>query len=268
MKGFALAAIAAFTLSAAPALAQATPGGFDEESFRVFTDARFGTGEPVYWYSAGTVRAYPSGEILFIMEGYDTARGEHVEGMERPTARQFNRKTYVYRDAETGEILREYNGNPVGTIAYDYQFITYELSDDGFLETVVEQGRAPRLQRFGPDRDMGVTRLGDTYVFTAPVFLDFPIPGTEARYEAWENYDFFVTPDADISHPLTLSWARYGALPAWAGGGPAIIHMVSWRLDRFEDVPERFRAYIEAEAPLWMQPPADLDEIRQLQGAQ
>lgn len=266
MKALALAALAGFAITSAPALAQGTPGGFDEDSFRVFTEARFGTGEPVYWYSAGTVRAYPSGEILFLMEGYDTARGEQVEGAERPTAHQFNRKTYIYRDATTGEILREYNGNPVSPIAYDYQFITYELSDDGFLETVVEQGRAPRLQRFGPERDMGVTRLGDTYVFSAPVFLDFPIPGTEMRYEAWENYDFFVTPDAEISHPMTLSWARYGALPPWAGGGPSIIHMVSWRIDNYKDVPERFRQYIEAEAPLWMTPPENLEEIRSLQG--
>jgi len=77
-----------------------------------------------------------------------------------------------------------------------------------------------------------------------------------------------VTPDADISDPLTLSWARYGALPAWAGGGPAIIHMVSWRLDTYEDVPERFRAYIETEAPLWMNPPEGLEEIRALQGVE
>ncbi len=246
--------------------AQATPGGFDQESFKVFTEARFGTGEPVYWYSTGTVRAYPSGEILFLMEGYDTARGEQVEAG-RPTARQFNRKTYVYRDVKTGEILREYQGKPVQSIAYDYQLITYSLADDGFVETSVEQGRAPRIQRFGPDRDMGVTRLGDTFVFTASVFLDFPIPGAPVRYQAWENYDFFVTPGAAISHPLTLSWARYGALPPWAGGGPAIIHMVSWRLDRFEDVPEGFRRYIETEAPLWRVPPRGLEEIRSLQAA-
>jgi hypothetical protein len=249
------------------ASAQGVPGGFDAESFKVFTEARFGTGEPVYWYSTGTVRAYPSGEILFLMEGYDTSRGEQVAGAPRPTARQFNRKTYVYRDVKTGEILREYQGKPVAPIAYEYQFITYALGEGGKLETSVEQGREPRIQRFGPDGDMGVTRLGDTFVFTAPVFLDFPIPGAPVRYQAWENYDFFVTPKANISHPLTLSWARYGALPPWAGGGPAIIHMVTWRLDRFEEVPEDFRRYIETEAPLWRAPPADLADIRRLQAA-
>lgn len=255
------------SLGSVPASAQGVPGGFDAKSFKVFTEARFGAGEPVYWYSTGTVRAYPSGEILFLMEGYDTSRGEQVTGADRPTAHQFNRKTYVYRDVKTGDVLREYQGKPVEPIAYEYQFITYALADGGKVETSVEQGRAPRIQRFGPDGDMGVTRLGDTYVFTAPVFLDFPIPGAPVRYQAWENYDFFVTPNAKLSHPLTLSWARYGALPPWAGGGPAIIHMVSWRLDRFEDVPAAFRQYIEREAPLWRAPPADLADIRRLQAA-
>lgn len=267
MRASILVALSLLGFSGSAVHAQAIPGGFDRQSFKVFTDARFGTGEPVYWYSTGTVRAYPSGEILYLMEGYDTARGEQVEGAERPTARQFNRKTYIYRDAKTGEILREYQGQPVQPIAYEYQLITYALADDGFVETSVEQGRAPRIQRFGPDRDMGVTRLGDTFVFTAPVFLDFPVPGAPVRYQAWENYDFFVTPGAAISHPLTLSWARYGALPPWAGGGPAIIHMVSWRLDRFEDVPEDFRRYIETEAPLWRAPPKGADEVRSLQAA-
>lgn len=253
------------SLGGVSASAQGVPGGFDAESFKVFTEARFGTGEPVYWYSTGTVRAYPSGEILFLMEGYDTSRGENVAEASRPTARQFNRKTYVYRDAKTGEILREYQGKPVSPIAYEYQFITFALGEEGRVETRVEQGREPRVQRFGPDSDMGVTRLGDTFVFTAPVFLDFPIPGAPVRYQAWENYDFFVTPNAAISHPLTLSWARYGALPPWAGGGPAIIHMVSWRVDRFEDIPAGFRQYIETEAPLWRSPPVDLADIRRLQ---
>ena len=106
-------------------------------------------------------------------------------------------------------------------------------------------------------------RVGDAVVFTAPVYLDFPIPGTEARYQAFENYDFFI--HADASLPNQLSWLRYGACPRWSGGQPCIMHLVTWRVDSFDDVPASLREWIEEEAPLWQQPPADLDEIRALQ---
>jgi hypothetical protein len=43
------------------------------------------------------------------------------------------------------------------------------------------------------------------------------------------------------------------------------MHLITWRIEDYGDVPESLRAYIEAEAPLWMNPPADLDEIRALQ---
>jgi hypothetical protein len=41
--------------------------------------------------------------------------------------------------------------------------------------------------------------------------------------------------------------------------------MVGWRVDRFEDLPASIREYVRTEAPLWMAPPKDLDEIRALQ---
>jgi hypothetical protein len=47
--------------------------------------------------------------------------------------------------------------------------------------------------------------------------------------------------------------------------GKAVIQMVGWRVDRFEDLPASIREYIKTGAPLWMAPPKDLDEIRALQ---
>ena len=250
-------------LLAAAGLVWSVPAsaGFDEELFETWVNARVGDGEPVYWYSIGTVRAYPSGELLFNMEGYDTARA-HRPDPEQPLVHQYNRKTYVFRDPQSNEILTEYDGQPVEPVAYPYQFITYALTDDR-LETWVEQGQGDRLSRMGPGYDISARRLGDAVVFTAPVYLDFPIPGTEARYQAFENYDFFI--QADASLPNQLSWLRYGACPRWSGGQPCIMHLVTWRVDGFEDVPASLREWIEKEAPLWQQPPADLDEIRALQ---
>lgn len=249
-------------LLASPAMAS----GFTPELFERWIDARVGTGEPVYWYSIGTVRAYPSGELLFTMEGYDTARVHRPES-EGALVHQYNRKIYVFRDPESGEILREYNGQPVEPIAYPYQFISYQLIDDT-VETFVEQGAGNAVRRIGPGRDIHARLLGDTAVYTAPVYLDFPIPGSGARYQAFENYDFFVQPETAVSEPHQLSWVRYGPAPRWAGGADVIMHMITWRIDDFADIPEGLRSHIEAEAPLWREPPADLAEIRALQAGE
>lgn len=241
-----------------------TASEFDRALFDTWIEARVGNGDPVYWYSIGSVRAYPSGELLFNMEGYDTARMYRPEAG-KPVAHQYNRKTYIFRDAESNEVLTEYNGNPVEPIAYPYQFITYELKD-GRLETWVEQGSGERMSRMGPGYDISARRLGDAVVFSAPVFLDFPIPGTDSRYQAFENYDFFIQQNASV--PGQLSWLRYGDCPRWSGSQPCIMHLVTWRVDGFDQVPETLRSWIETNAPLWKAPPVDLDEVRDLQQAE
>jgi hypothetical protein len=236
--------------------------GFDRDAFRAFVDMRTGTGEPLFWYCEGTVYEYPSGQPLMRMEGIDTARLWR-DPAEPGVAKQLSRKTFFYRDLDTGRVLTEFRGKPLAPIEYPYQFITYALRGDR-VQTFVEQGRAPRLQRIGPGDDMQVRRVRGDYVFTAPLFLDFPVPGAE-RYQAFENYDFIVSgkPGAD---PAThrLSWLRYGDLP---GAGRTVMHLVSWRVERYADLPAPMREYLESRARLWMQPPADIAEIRALQAA-
>ena len=115
---------------------------------------------------------------------------------------------------------------------------------------------------------MEVRRVRGDYVFSAPLFLDFPIPGGSAdvHYQAFEHYDFIVSGKANAD-PAThrLSWLRYGDLP---GAGKTVMHLVAWRIDRYEDLPKTMRNYLETRARLWMQPPKDIAEIRALQAAQ
>ena len=240
----------------------AAEDGFSREQYEKFVDMRTGgDGNPVYWYSTGTVKAYPSGELVATMEGFDTARVIR-EGIK---AHQLSRKTYIFRDPTTGELIREVNGEPVEPIKYPYQFITYGL-EDGLMTTVVEQGRAPRLQTIGPSKGgLTVRNIGDVSVFTAPLYLDFPLPNGE-RYQAFENYDFFIQPSSvDRDERYQLSWVRYGAAPPLNNGEPVIMHLVTWRVDSFEELPESMREFVLEEAPLWQEPPADMAEIRALQ---
>lgn len=238
-------------------------GGFDRASFDAWVRIRAGTGAPVFWYSEGTVRAFPSGELLAFLEGFDTARAHWPQPGE-PLAHQYNRKIYVFRDTKTGDVLKGADGAPVPPIAYPYQFISYRLAGDR-VETFVEQGAGARLTRIGPGGNMAVRRQGRTLVFTAPVYLDLPL-GPSARMQAFENYDFVVDPDAD-SATYVLSWLRTGEGPPALGGGPVVMHLLTRRHERFADMPERMRHYVETQAPLWRAPPADLAEIRRLQAA-
>jgi hypothetical protein len=261
MRLFCLSLFAGLAIMASPGPAGAQ--GFDLRSFETFVDARTGTGAPVYWYSVGTLRAYPSGELLASVEGYDTSRSDRPDPL-MPLARQFSRKIYIYRDAVTNAVLRERNGMAVTPVSYPYQLITYELNGDR-LQTFVEQGTGARLQRIGPGDTMQVRTIGDAYVFTAPLFLDFPVGDGTSRYQAFENYDFFIQAPGGASNPNQLSWVRYGDAPPWAGGGPAIMHLITWRIDAYDDVPRTLRDYIETDAPLWRAPPEGIDDIRRLQ---
>ncbi len=255
-------AIAALLLGLLPLQAPAT--GFDPATFQRWVEMRVGTGDPVYWYCVGTVYSYPDGKPLMRVEGIDTARLDRTLST-TGLAHQLSRKVFVYRDLATGSMLTEWNKRPLPPIAYPYQYITYELKGEK-LETFVEQGVAPRVQRIGPGTGIVTRRVGETLVFTAPLFLDFPTPSGE-RYQAFENYDFFVHPrSSGLTHPYQISWLRYGDLPG--GDGKSIMHMVAWRVDRYADLPESIRGYLESDAGrLWKEPPRDLAEIRRLQRA-
>jgi hypothetical protein len=261
MVRFLFAVMAGLLLFSSP---PAHARGFDRVAFDAWVSARAGErGETVYWYSIGTIRRYPSGELLFNMEGFDATRAYTPEKT-RPFAHQYNRKIYFFRDAQTNAIIREHNGRAVAPIAYPYQFITYELKGEK-LETFVEQGAAPRLQRLGPIDNMSVRRLGNTWAFTAPVFLDLAIPSTNRRIDAFENYDFFIQRGRGVKEQHQLSWMRYGDLPEALGGGKAIYHLITWRMERWNEIPHDLRAYVEANFPQWKDAPKDLAEIRALQ---
>lgn len=229
-------------------------GGFDRAAFDDWVRIRAGGGAPVFWYSEGTLRAFPSGRLIALMEGFDTARA-HWPDPAVPLAHQYNRKIYIFRDPVTGAVAGD-------AIAYPYQFISYALAGDQ-LETMVEQGAGARLQRIGPGRTMAHRMVGTNRVYTAPLFLDIPV-GPSARMQAFENYDFMADPAAPPDRWL-LSWMRTGQAPRWAGGGEAVMHLVTRRFEAFDTLPQGMRTYVRETAPLWQAPPADLADIRRLQ---
>ena len=260
----ALASCAA-TMAEAPVVfegteaAEPTPA---DDVLKVWVDARAGTGAPVHWVSEGGIYAYPSGEQLFGMIGFDSST---VIWPEKPGEKviHLTRKTFAYTDANTGEVITEYNGQKVEPIAYPYQMIEYRY-ENGRIYGDVTQGVGDRVQKIISEDGIAARQIGDTWAFTAAVFLDFPLP-TGAQYQAWENYDFFINPEGSIEEPHQMSWQRYGALPSWAGGEQAIYHLLSHRVEAEEDMPEQLLSWAQANKPQLLSPPADLAEIAAIQ---
>jgi len=50
------------------------------------------------------------------------------------------------------------------------------------------------------------------------------------------------------------------------GPGRSSMHGYFQRYDKYADVPDTLRAFVEEHAPMWKAPPVDMDEIRSLQG--
>ena len=258
--------IGAITAAISPSVAGSESAGSRDavdQTLRTWVDARAGTGAPVYWLAEGGVYAYPSGEKLFGMIGFDASTVIWPENPEDAVI-HLTRKTFTYTDPVSGEILTEYKGRAIDPIAYPYQLITYRMKD-GRIFGAVEQGVGDQVQKIESRNGMQVRRLGQgTTAVTASVFLDFPVAGG-SRYQAWENYDFFLHSDETVDEPHQLSWQRYGALPPFAGEGNAIYHLLSWRVESEDEFPPALLEWARKEAPLWLRPPADLDEVRALQ---
>lgn len=234
---------------------------FTPDLFAKFVEMRVGKGEPVYWYCVGELYSYPEGKLVARVEGVDTARFIKTES-NSTKAIQLSRKTFVYRDPATNEILREIDGKKVVPIEYPYQYITYELKD-GKLLSSVEQGKAPNVQRIGSTGTNRIKRYGSTIVFSAPLFLNFETP--RGKYQAYENYDFYYQLKGAGQFPYQLTWNRRGLLPPFFGGGDSVFQLVSYRVDKYEFLPKSMREYLEKDAPMWKEPPRDLKEIEELQ---
>ena len=264
----ALAPAAAASSGSATAPAAPAPAGTDARAaaspeLRLWVDARAGTGQPVHWVAEGGVYEYPSGRKLFGMVGFDSSRVIWPAKPGEPVV-HLTRKTFAYTDPVTGEVLREYNGKPVSPIAYPYQLITYRL-ENGEIMADVEQGTGKAVQTIKARDGVRYRPLGrDTTAFTASIFLDSPLP-SGGRYDAWENYDFFIHRAGTVDEAHQMSWQRYGGLPSWAGTGKAIYHLVSWRVESEAEFPPRILEWARTSMPMWLKPPADIAEVRRLQ---
>lgn len=253
--GAALALVAAM---AAVTLAPAGAAGFDRELFEVFVDSNMGLdGKPVYYYSTGTVKTFPGGELLATVEGVDMARllRRDPDG----TVHKASRKMYIFRDPKTGAVIDQIGGRPNDAWFYPYQYMTFRLDGDELRATSTQgAGAARRSVDIGSAMD--ARRVGDVVVFSAPNARARP-DGTGS----FEMYEFWVQPKGSKVEPsttLTLTLVNWHPI---GNGKPVYTHRTSWRVGRYADLPASLRDWIDRNAPLYREPPRDFAEIESLQ---
>jgi hypothetical protein len=240
--------------------ARAAAGGFDRELFDVFVDSNMGSdGRPVYYYSTGTVKTFPGGRLLATIEGVDMARllRRDADG----TVHKASRKFYIMRDPDTGAVIEQIDGKPNDRYFYPYQYMTFRLEGDRLAGTST-QGTGAALRKVDIGSAMEARRVGDVVAFSAPNARE-SADGTGS----FEMYEFWVTPRRAKLQPsatLTLTLVNWHPI---GQGKPVYTHRTSWRVDRYADLPASIREYIEAQAPLYREPPRDFAEIERLQGS-
>ena len=83
---------------------------FDRHRFEELVTLRPGGGaHAVYWNCAGEMRSFPDGKLIVRVEGLGTdrlLRDEHDANV----AYQLHREVFFYRDATTGEVVRQLDG--------------------------------------------------------------------------------------------------------------------------------------------------------------
>lgn len=250
--------IAALGIALLAVATRSNAAGFDRELFDIFVDANMGAqGEPVYYYSTGTIKTFPGGKLLANIEGVDMARllRRDADG----TVHKASRKFYILRDPATGEVIDKIDGKPNDRYFYPYQYMTFRLDGDRLVGTST-QGRGAAKRQVDIGSAMEARRVGDLTVFSAPNARE-STDGTGS----YEMYEFWVTPKRAKLSPsagLTLTLVNWHPI---GQGKPVYTHRTSWRVDRYADLPESIRRYIESSAPLYREPPRDFAEIEQLQ---
>lgn len=262
MKCVALAGIA---MSGAAFSANAA--GINKQQFNDWVQARCGSGEPVYWYARGDARVFPGGEVLYRFDFMEENR--LVADPKDPDNKVcLGRKINLYLDKDTGQVLREFRGQPVSQLIYPYQVIAMTLQGDK-VAAVATQGAGKFLRKYNLDDVVHAVSFGGRTYFDATAM--FTSHREQGVMNTFEYLTYIMPPDManqkspDPGISFTLGYER----PVWAGGDGKsdylLQHAVGTRVKSYDELPAHVREFIKSEAPIFRAPPANMDEIKRLQ---
>ncbi|MGH8961650.1 MAG: DUF1838 family protein [Jatrophihabitantaceae bacterium] len=216
------------------------------------------------WWTGDVYACAPDAPYrhLFGFEGLNVARLVEVDGGYEMLARE----AAFYLDPRTREILETWH-NPVTDQDVD---VVHVWNDPVNQRWLLDGAR-------GPFR-VPMTLLGDQVCFNLDIPLAYPSPLTVAdypessaddTYRALELFQFYapasvLTDTTSTSVPHTLSWTRLSPWLPWMRmgrrpGGLAF-HCRGRKLDGYDEVPGRTRAYIAERQPQYASTPREWSE--------
>lgn len=236
--------------------------------FETFGLMRLGLGggpgsskEGVFWVGQGALYEAYTGKILATFEGFDIGKGVRLSNNHM---RQLSRKIFWFRDPSTGEIMEEFNAKPVRPIIYDSQMIDYHRDMDGSITYSVEASSRD-LEDMPKSKITSQMAGPNQMMINVPVFIDIPIttPQGKGRYQAWEFYDYSFDPSFPEDRLPTIAWSRQGMVPPFIMDSTAVMKFSGYRVDSFDELPERMRLEVERAYPHFKAPPKDEEEVRE-----
>lgn len=252
-----------------------TVQAMDEEAYDAWIETRLGPadGSPIYWWGSGLVSDAETGEPLYIFEYYDTTH--QITHPDYPNKQiGLTRKFDAFRDKDTHEILKTFEGREMKTLLYPYQMLEYELVD-GKVLSAVTQGSGKHLRTHRSEGGIYTKRVGDFWHFE--VHAQFSVarpeyPGT--RDTAAGNWLFITRADDTTTTPIhhwavtSVGWRE--SIDGSAQTEPRrlrLTHYDGGGFADYEELPQHVREFIEAELPAWKEPPRDIEEVREIQSA-
>ena len=240
------------------------------DTFDIFVKMRTGLGsgngsnDIVFWTGEGELYEAPSGKLLAKLDGFEVSRATYMDE-NKGHVRIFSRKIFWYRDVHTKEVMKEYDGQQVNPIKYDWQVfdLTRGSSNekDPFLVSiipkVIKSPRAPPLMPITPQLAGSKNQI----LFQVPLFIDLEIPGGRGYYRAWEFYDYFIDSNFPTNRPPSLAWTRNGANPPFVNDEKGVMHFHGYRVDSFDNLPEHLQHLVKKEYPIFIGPPKNMEEV-------
>lgn len=227
-------------------------------------------GKDMVFYIKGSAYSFIPGERpvkLFGVEGYNVRR--RVETPEKDGFFLATREIVFYKDPKTDEIISQWE-NPwtkenseVFHIQNDPVNSRVRVKDGKYIFTSMDGKR-----EFGEGN--APEEINEHLVWTSDVFPFYPLPGFDKNYTASEMFDFYVEKgDLDKLTPpknVMLSWTRVGPWLPWMkmpnNGGVIIVHARSWRMEKWDLLPERIKKEVREKYPTYMTAPDKVDPAK------
>ncbi|MSO97279.1 MAG: DUF1838 domain-containing protein [Rhodospirillaceae bacterium] len=225
----------------------------------------------VYWWKGGAFSRVPGerDRHLFDVEGMNIRQCQNVQDDKRGYGfRSVSREILLYKDAETGQILRTWKNPWTGK----------EVEVIHVANNPVNMRRPMfAMSADGKPHKADIRIIGNRAWSSgeAPLFYKNPLAGEYQEfigndYHAMEALNGYVYTDdlLDATKPklssYTLSWARFSEWLPWmqmgSRTGMMIFSTVGGRVDSFKDLPDSIRKEIEANYPIYNAPPPVNDD--------